>query len=381
MRIGIYVEAAKGQLRGVGYHIQQLVYALGRLDSENEYLLYYQNDLFHENDAFHYCPRQPNFQLRPVPFPKNWINSFPTLWWEYVLPLVVKKDRIDIFHSPNFFLPTLRKQKSIVTIHDLAFMKMELYPKGITEALRYWTDKALQSATRIIALSENTRIDIQALGIDSARVRVIYGGGHIVPQEEIQHERMEEVRAAFNLPEKYILFVGVLYPRKNIPFLIRSYAKLKRETNCPHGLVLAGIKGPATEEIEALIGEFGLTSDVTLTGYVEDWQLPLLYKNADLFVLPTLYEGFTLVTLEAMSYGVPVVATDCSSIREGVGEAATLVRSNDVDDMTNAIYNLLVDDLLRQQRIVLGKEQAKKFTWDRCARETLSVYQEVYESS
>ncbi len=379
MRIGIYIDVLKREFRGIGYHVYELIHKLSMIDKENEYFLYYQYGMFQKKSILRYCPQALNFHLRPVRFPEAWFSNYPTVWWEYYLPLVIRMDRIDIFHSPNYFLPTIPREKNIVTIHDLAFFKMELYTKGFTESLRYWTEKALRSASRVIAISENSRKDIEALGIvEPERIRVIYGGGHVVSEEEIQYKRMDEVCAAFQLPKQYILFIGVLHPRKNIPFLVRSYAKLKRDTALPHGLVLAGLRGPAAEEVEQLIQELGITSDVTITGYVEDWQLPLLYKHADLFVLPTLYEGFTLVTLEAMHYGVPVVATECSSIREGVGQAATLVPCDDVEAMTKAMHELLVNDLLRQERIALGKEQAAKFSWQNCASETLSLYNEMY---
>src|SRR5207247_471161 len=130
--------------------------------------------------------------------------------------------------------------------------------------------------------------------------------------------------------DRYILFVGALQPRKNVPFLVRAFAELRRMREIPHKLVLAGPFDVATEEIRGLVREMHLEADVLLTGYLEDWQIPLLYKLADLFVLPTRYEGFTLVTLEAMAYGTPVIATDTSSIREGVGDAALLVAEDDV---------------------------------------------------
>jgi glycosyltransferase involved in cell wall biosynthesis len=381
MRVGIYIDVLKRELRGIGYHVYELIHNLSMIDKENEYFLYYQCSILQKNNAIHYCPQALNFHLRPVRFPDAWFFNHPTVWWEYYLPLVIQMDRIDIFHGPNYFLPTIPREKAIVTIHDLAFFKMELYPKGITDSLRYWTEKALRSASRVIAISEHSRKDIEALGmVEPERIRLIYGGGHVVPEEEIQYERIGEIYAAFQLPKKYILFVGVLHPRKNIPFLVRSYAKLKRETALPHGLVLAGLRGPAAEETEQLIQELGITSEVTITGYVEEWQLPLLYKHADLFVLPTLYEGFTLVTLEAMHYGVPVVATECSSIREGVGQAATLVPCDDVEAMTKAMHELLVNDLLRQERIELGKKQAAKFSWQNCASKTLNLYNEMYKS-
>jgi glycosyltransferase involved in cell wall biosynthesis len=381
MRIGIYIDVLKRELRGVGYHVYELIHNLSLIDKENKYFLYYQYRVLQKKNTLQYYPQAPNFHLRPVRFPEAWLSEHPTVWWEYYLPLIIRMDRIDVFHSPNYFLPAIPREKTIVTIHDLAFFKMELYSKGFTESLRYWTEKALRSASRVIAISENSRQDIEALGmVEPERIRVIYGGGHVVPEEEIQYERMGEIYAAFQLPKQYILFVGVLHPRKNIPFLVRSYAKLKRDTALPHGLVLAGLRGPAAEEIEQLIQEFGITSDVIITGYVEDWQLPLLYKHADLFVLPTLYEGFTLVTLEAMHYGVPVVATECSSIREGVGQAATLVSCDDVEAMTEAMHELLVDGNLRQERIALGKEQAAKFSWQKCASETLSLYNETHNN-
>ena len=381
MRIGIYIDVLKRDLRGVGYHVYELIHNLSMIDKENEYFLYYQCGVLQKKNLLQYYPQAPNFHLRPVRFPEAWFSNHPSVWWEYYLPLVIWMDRIDIFHSPNYFLPTILQEKTIVTIHDLAFFKMQLYPKAFTESLQYWTEKALRSASRIIAISENSRQDIEALGmVAPERIRVIYGGGHVVPEEEIQYERMGEVSAAFRLPKKYILFVGVLHPRKNIPFLVRSYAKLKRDADLSHGLVLAGLKGPAAAEIEQLIHELGIASDVTITGYVEDWQLPLLYKNADIFVLPTLYEGFGLVTLEAMYYGTPVVITDCSSNREVAGKAATLVPCDDVEAMTKAIHELLIDDLLRQERIALGKQQAAKFSWQNCAIETLDLYNEVYNN-
>jgi glycosyltransferase involved in cell wall biosynthesis len=288
-------------------------------------------------------------------------------------------DRLDVFHGPNYFIPRVSGTRTIVTIHDLAFFKMDVYTQGITDFLRHWTEKALRTASRAIAISEHSRHDLDGLGlIPRERVRLIYGGGHVVAEEDIQYGRFEELRASFQLPSRYILFVGVQQRRKNIPFLLRSYAKLRRDADLPHGLVLAGLEGPATEEIEQVIRELGIDAQVTRTGYVADWQLPLLYKHADLFVLPTLYEGFTLVTLEAMHYGVPVVATNCSSIREGVGPAATLVECDDVDGMAAAMHELLADEGLREERIALGKKQAEKFSWRTCAVETLKVYDEAY---
>jgi glycosyltransferase involved in cell wall biosynthesis len=378
MRIGIYVDLARGtKPTGIGLHIRNLVNALIELDRENEYLLYYPAGLLARAEAFGFNPLPANFRLRPVRFPRAWPDKHPSFWWKWYLPRVLCRDRVDVFHGPNHYLPDFDRRKTVVTIHDLAYFHMKLYDQGLNNAIQKWTRNALDWAGAVIALSENTRRDIEALGVAPERIRVIYGGGHIVPENKIRHDRCDELKKAFNLPEKFILFVGTLQPRKNVPFLLRAYARLKQEKQLPHGLVLAGARDTASSEIDGLIQELGIAADVIVTGYVEDWQLPLLYKLADLFVLPTLYEGFTLVTLEAMAYEVPVIATDTSSIREGVGDAALLVQVNDVEGLAGAIFSGLTDTNLRQKLVARGREQARKFTWARCAQETMDLYQEL----
>ena len=380
MRIGIYADLAKDpQPTGIGLHVRELLTALAAIDDQNEYLLYYQRRLLDGVKEFPAIPRQANLRPRPVRFPDGWQGAHPRLWWDWVLPRALRHDRIDVFHGPNHFLPDWVQQRSIVTIHDLAYFKMDVHGAGENAALCEWTRKALARAAAVIALSENTRADIEELGVEREQVQVIYGGGHVVPEERIAHARREELRRALHLPEHYVLFVGTLQPRKNVPFLVRSFARMKKATGLPHGLVLAGQRGAATEEIEQLIGELGLASDVIITGYVEDWQLPLLYKMADAFVLPTLYEGFTLVTLEAMAYGIPVIATDTSSIREGVDDAALLVPVNDDGALADALSTVLIDQAVRARLIGKGAARAPLFTWERCALQTLALYQDVYE--
>ena len=381
MRIGIYVDVAnEAQPRGVGLHVVNLVEQLGHLDREGEYFLYYRRGLLRPGETFLRRPPQPNFHLRPVRFPRRWVDRYPRLWWTYCLPAAIRADRLDVFHGPSHLLPAVPRVGTIVTIHDVALFKMDgLYPPAVTAALRRWIGGALERADRVIALSENTRCDLEALGVEPGRLRVIYGGGHVVPEGRIRYDRREELRRALGLPERFILFVGFLHPRKNVPFLLRGFARLKQAAGLPHKLVLAGSRGPAAGQIDALIAELGLAPDVLVTGYVDDWQLPLLYKMADLFVLPTLYEGFTLVTLEAMAYGVPVVATDTSSIREGVGDAGLLVPLDDVDALAAAMGSALTDDGLRRGMIGRGRSQARRFSWERCAAETLALYRELAE--
>jgi len=382
MKIGIYVETAKdAEPTGIGLHVRNLLDALAALDGDNEYLLYHQRNLTQRKSHLPFVPEQRNFQARPVRAPARWQWNRPRLWWDWYLPRILKRDGVDVFHGPNHFLPAFERRKNLVTIHDVAYFHMDVYPRGQDAMLRDWTRKALNRAGGVIALSENTRRDLEGLGVESERIRVIYGGGHIVPDAGIQWARTAELKQVLSLPAKYILFVGTLQPRKNVPFLLRSFARLKQQAGLPHKLVLAGQRGSAAAEIEELIQQLGIAADVLITGYLDEWQLPLLYKMADLFVLPTRYEGFTLVTLEAMAYGVPVIATDTSSLREGVGDAGLLVQVDNVDELALAMQRVLTNESLRKELIARGEVQARKFTWENCARETLAFYQDLHRTS
>lgn len=378
MRIGINIDVARDEApSGIGLHIRELLEALAAVDGENRYFLYHRRGVV-ERSAGYEGPARPNFRPRPVRAPKGWPEDHPTLWWDWYLPWMILRDRLDVFHGPNHFLPACHGARGVVTIHDLAYFRQsDLYPPEVNAVLRAWTLRSLRRASAVVALSENTRADVEALGIPPARVRVIYGGGKIVPEDQIRFDRLGEMTRTLGLPDRFILFVGTINPRKNLPLLLRAFAALKRRGDLPHKLVVAGARGPASGEVDALIEELGLASDVIVTGYVEVWQIPLLYKAADVFVLPSLYEGFTLVTLEAMAYGTPVVATDTSSIREGVGDAASLVMLGDVEGMASAIHAALTDEPLRRAMIARGHRQAGKFTWENCARETLRLYREV----
>lgn len=379
MRIGIYSElACDPKPTGIGLHVRELLHSLAKIDRANEYLLYYPSSVQTGATAFPELTLPANFRPRPVWFPKGWHANRPRVWWKWYLPRILRRDRLDVFHGPNHFVtPRIRGMKSVVTIHDLAYFRMEIYGGGMDQLLRDWTLKAVEWSDAVIALSENTRKDIEGLHVPPERIHVIYGGGHVVPDDKIRFDRADELRRQFHLPEKYVLFVGTLQPRKNVPFLVRAFAQLKKSGNFPHKLVLAGHRDTATEEIETLARNLGVADDLIITGYVESWQLPLLYKLADVFVLPTLYEGFTLVTLEAMAYGTPCIATDTSSIREGVGDAATLVPVNDDAALAESMRTVLVDAERRADLIRRGQQQAKKFTWDRCAERTLELYQSL----
>ena len=280
MRIGLYVDVARdSRPTGIGRHVLCLLDAIAKVDRQNDYLLYYPTNALGRAEEFRHSPPQANFHPRPVRFPANWTIKHPQLWWKYYLPEILRRDRIDVFHGPNHFLPRFDGRKTVLTIHDLAFFKMTVHGNGMDRIYQHWTRLSLDWAGQVIALSENTRNDVLSLGTKPDQIRVIYGGGNIVPEERIESDRIDELRKTLNLPERYILFVGALQPRKNVPFLVEAFARLKRENpTLPHKLVLAGPKAEATAEIEGIVAKERIEDQVVLTGYLEDWQLPLLYK-------------------------------------------------------------------------------------------------------
>lgn len=383
MRIGIYVDVAKDkEPRGVGYHIISLLNALACIDTQNQYLLYYQQGVFARNRQDLQFPRQANFSLRPVRFPDGWNEQHPRAWWKYYLPWIANRDRIDVFHGPSHFVPEWNRARTVVTIHDLAYFKTVLYSPEYTAALQQWTRIALASSRSVIAISRSTWTDLEELGVEPERLRLIYPGGNIVPEEDIAYDREDELRKQFHLPDHYIVFVGTLGLRKNLQFLLRSYAALKQALpELRQKLVLVGKKFVGVDELENLSRQLGIADDVTITGYVEAWQIPLLYKLADLFVLPALYEGFGMTTIESMAYGTPVIAADTSSIREVNGDAAVLVPVDNVEALTQAMRRILMDKEFSTELVRRGRLQAEQFSWQRCARETLELYENIYHGS
>lgn len=373
-RIGIWADLAnESKPRGIGLHVVNLVNALTKVDTEHEWVLYYLAPVLGAGTALSRITRRDNVMLRPIRYPDRLQKRYPRLWWDYLVPHLIRRDGIEVFHGPNHFLPAASCKK-VVTIHDLAFMKMPLYPAGITKAYCGWTMKAMRAADRIIAISKCTMNDVVDAQIPADKVTVIYPGG----SNEGMHacaglDNEAAVRRKCNIGGRFILFVGALHPRKNIPLLIRAFERCKRR-GLGQKLVIAGQPGPASEEIATVIGQLGLQADVILTGYIEDEELHTLYRLADAFVLPSRYEGFGMILHEAMSLGVPVIAVKSSAIGEVVGDSGVLVELDNVEQLAAAILGVLADPALRHELSKRGRIQACEFCWERCARETIGVY-------
>lgn len=303
------------------------------------------------------------------------------------IPYAIKKANLDVLHAPihwytqitPFFLNY--NVKKVLTIHDLTPI---LFPKTHTkQTVQLWnpTLKLIKNKIDIIiADSNNTKNDcIKYLGIPEERIKVIC----LAPNEIFTPQKNKEklrsyLQNKFDLNFPFILSVGTLEKRKNIPNLLKAFYKLKK-TDKNHKLVIVGGKGWRYEGIFDYLCKLNLEKDVIFTGYISDEDLFKFYNTADLFVYPSLYEGFGLPPLEAMACGCPVITSNTSSLPEVIGDAGIMIDPTDSDALFDAIHRILNDDDLKAELSKKSLQRAKMFSWKKTARETWKVYEKVLE--
>jgi glycosyltransferase involved in cell wall biosynthesis len=297
------------------------------------------------------------------------------LWEQLVQPRQLLTEGIDLLHSLAFVQPVVLPCPGIVTIYDLSFF---LFPQRFQPwrrlYLRWGTFYSARRARRVVVISANTKRDVVSLlGVPEDRIDVVPCGVDEDFQPTEDPQSLSALRERHDLPPRMILFVGTIEPRKNLTTLLKSYALLRREIN-PPPLVIAGPKGWRHQEVLSLAGELGLLDDVFFPGYIAREELPHWYAAADLFVYPSLYEGFGLPPLEAMACGTPVVASNTSSLPEVIGEAGILVEPTNVEELAQAMRRVLTDPSLRESLRAKGLERAHTLTWQRTAEDTVRVY-------
>jgi glycosyltransferase involved in cell wall biosynthesis len=299
-------------------------------------------------------------------------------WEQAIQPWSVRQSGVDLVHEPAFVGAVAGRCPFVITVHDLSFL---LYPQGFRMLNRFYlrnlTRWSVHRARRVIAVSESTKYDLVRLyDLSPARVDVVHNG--VDPSfRPLPAGEISAFRAERGLPERYCLFVGTLEPRKNVVQLIEAYARLPR-TRPP--LLLVGGKGWLYDEIFARVEALDLSTEVHFVGYVSTEELPQWYNAAELFVYPSLYEGFGLPPLEAMACGTPVVTSTASSLPEVVGEAGLSVDPGDVEALAAAIERVLMDVELREQMQVAGVARAQGFSWEKTARDTVACYRRALEA-
>jgi glycosyltransferase involved in cell wall biosynthesis len=304
------------------------------------------------------------------------------LWEQLALPLALARMRLDLLHSPAYVVPLVGKVPAVVTFHDLSFFVM---PSAFNRQNRlYLQAMARQSArhaARFIAVSQATRRDlVRILGVREDQVDVVYNGVDDTFQPIADEARLDGFRAQYDLPRRFILYLGTLEPRKNVAALVRAYA-VARQRGVTEPLILAGGRGWGDLALGQLIAELDLQDVVRMVGFVEMSDQALWYNAATLFVYPSLYEGFGFPVLEAMACGTPVLASDRSSLPEVVGDAGLVVDPMNPDSLAESMVTLLGDDDLRVRFRALGLERARTFRWDAAARQTVESYHRALSAS
>jgi glycosyltransferase involved in cell wall biosynthesis len=303
------------------------------------------------------------------------------LWEQSAQPWGAWRKKLDLLHVPVNVGPIIVPCPVVVTIHDLSFyLYPELFQPAQRTYLQHMTRQTVTRAARVIAISENTRADIvRILGVSEDQVAVIPLGLDAEMRPVAQREPIEALRQRRGLPEHMLLFLGTLEPRKNITTLLEAYALLRRQPGWVHRLVIAGGKGWYYDAIYATAERLGLRDDVLFAGFVPQEELPLWYNAAEVFVYPSLYEGFGWPTLEAMACGTPVVASNTSALPEVVGDAGLLVDPHDAQALATAIASVAQDPARAASLRQAGLARAQQYSWYDTAHKTCQLYHQVLE--
>jgi glycosyltransferase involved in cell wall biosynthesis len=366
--IGVDVSRAViAQRTGTEVYSLHLIRALLRLGTDHRFRLYLNapppSGLF---------PDVPHCEQRSIPFPRLWTHLRLSAEMLFRPP--------DVLFVPSHVLPLIHPRRSVVTVHDLGH---RYYPETHTAAQRRYlewsTRHHVRTAAHMLADSSSTKDDlVRIYGADPARITVAHLGvdSGFCPVRD--GDAVEAVKRKYGIEGHYLLYVGTLQPRKNLVRLIEAFAHMG-ETGKTRALklVLAGKKGWLYEEILSRAQELGIVDRVVFPGFVDAADLPALYSGALLFVMPSLYEGFCMPALEAMACGTPVACSNVSSLPEVVDEAALTFGPHDVEDIAAKMRRGVDDDALREALIGRGFEQAKRFTWQRCAEQALDVLERV----
>jgi len=371
LKIGIDYTAALKQSGGIGRYARGLITTLAGLDSHHNYTLLASSDA--PREGLDFFQAYQNFSHKTYPLPERWMTIG---WHRLYLPVPVEwfAGDIDLFHSPNFILPPVRRAKTLLTVHDLSFIR---HPQGAVESLRKWLNQvvphSLARADHILADSHSTKDDlIEIYNISPDDITVVGAGVEERFQPITDPIQLEVVRQKYKLPEKFVLGLGTLEPRKNFTGLIAAFSRSPvRET---HHLVIAGGKGWLYDDIFTAAESSPVAGRIHFTGFVADDDLPTLYSLADVFAYPSHYEGFGIPVIEAMACGTPVICANNSCLPEVAGESALQITATDTSALSWGLSGLVVDFLLRETVIAKGFIQAKKFDWPSAAQRLLDVY-------
>lgn len=413
MRIGIDIRLIGKKRTGDEAVIFNLVKNLGQIDRKNSYLLF--TDISDEKTITEIAKNlkienKDNFRIISLP-----VSRF--LWNLWSLPKYLRKNPVDVYHTQyitpwfvpksinphtknienwfwgNSFVRFLEKKyidwhrkhfgvgvKIVTIIHDISF---NFFPQFIKFSdlffLKTLIPISLRRADKVIAVSEFTKDEIiKFYKINSEKIECVYNSISDEFLNEVSEEQLKEVRGKYNLPEKFILYIGTLQPRKNIPQLIEAFARIKDKLG-NFKLVVCGNKKARNydQRIESSIKANKLENEVIFPGFIDEQDKQAVYKLAHVFAFPSLYEGFGIPVLEAMSQDVPVIASDIPSLKEIAADGALYSDVTSLDNFSQKLYDICIDDEIRNRLIQSGNERVSFFSWEKSSRKLLAIYKSL----
>ncbi len=370
MKIGIDARFYRRSTAGLGRYSQALITLLAKIDKKNQYIIYLTKE-----DVKEYKITAQNFQKKIIDVPHYSISE------QVKFLKILNQDKNDLVHFLNFNHPIFYKGKFIVTVHDLTIM---FFPVGSSQnsffrrfAFKTVFSSAVKNASKVIAISENTKKDvIKEFAISNKKIQIIYEGidSRYNSQSALNKEKVEKFKKKYKLEKPYIFFLSQWRPHKGLPELIKAFEILHQRYKLPHNLVIGGKPNKSFPDIILSIETSGYKKKIILPGFIPEEDLPLFYACADSFIFPSKYEGFGLPPLEAMACGTPVIASNKSCMPEILGDAAVYFDPNNTQNMAKTIKEVLTNQKLLSEMSNKGLEQVKKYSWNKMARETLQLY-------
>ena len=366
MRVGIDAGPALSGHGGIGQYVRCLVRSLVALKSSHEFRLYPSKNT------------SPPGELRDLTRAgaASWASR--VRWWNRLI--MGKRDRLDVYHGTNFKLQASGRSGNVLTIHDLWLWRYPQYSKKLGgERWAFQRMKRhVQSAQRIIAVSQSTARDLQeCMNLPPDRIHVIHHGVPNGFYPDHGEPAWSKTKQTLELPDgAYVLFVGGADPRKNHRLICRALSQASAPLR-DYPLIMVGSRQSRGDDLLETARTMGITDRVHCVGPVSKQILRLLYSHATAFLFPSIYEGFGFPVLEAMACGTPVITSNVTALPEVVGDAALLINPHDEMDLLKALVRIVEDPSLRHTLIVKGLKQANRFTWQRTAEETLTVYESL----
>ena len=362
--------------KGASRYQHNLIKSLAKIDKKNYYYAF-----LNRKNILPELPQQENFHYFRIQIPKR------IIWDQFQLSIIVRKYKLDIFHSLLDTLPFFSKGKFVLSLFEIPDYRIELESQinavSLYARISYGYNKflflpSLRKAKIIIVSSHSTKKDLmERYNVDGEKMRVLYPAADECFCAANDERDVLNTRKKYNAEAGYLLHISSFDPRDNTPTVISAFKKTLSELKFPKKLIIGGNVDPEKKGLEKLITELNLKNNIIFTGHLSEEELVALYQAADVYIDPSLYEGFGFQVVEAMACGVPVITSKVTSLPEIMGDAGILVNPNDIDSLSSALIRVLVDSELRNAMRQKSLERAKFFSWEKTAQETLAIYDEL----